>query len=106
VLDLLACPDDRLVGTLDQMLVRPVVEGDADDGAVEQPAALEPVQRAERHDPREVAGDPEDHENVGRQRPTVRLPVHPRSISPRVTSVQGEAFELVSKRASCGEARE
>ena len=72
----LARCDDRVARALDELLERPVVEGDADDRAVEEPARLEAVQRAERHDPREVAGDPEDHEHVGRPRPAVRLPVH------------------------------
>jgi hypothetical protein len=78
VVDLLAGGADRVVRPLDEMLVRPVVEGDTDDGAVEEPARLEAVQRAEGHDPREIARDAEDHENVGRLRPTVRLPVHTR----------------------------
>ena len=81
LVDLLACRDDRFAGTIDELLERPVVEGDADDGALEEAARLEPVQRPVRHDPREVARDPEDHEHVGRPRPAVRLPVHVRSIS-------------------------
>ena len=56
---------DRFAGVLAQVLERPVVARDADDRAVEQPPLLEPVQRAEGHHLREVAGDPEDHEYVG-----------------------------------------
>ena len=47
-----------------QLLVGPVVDRDADDRAVEQPALLEPVERAEGHHLREVAGDAEDDEDV------------------------------------------
>ena len=81
LVDLLARRDDRFTSTIDELLERPVVESDADDGAVEEAARLEPVQRAVRHDAREVARDPEDHEHVGRPRPAVRLPVHTQSIS-------------------------
>ena len=52
----------------DQLFERPVVERDADDRAVEQPAALEPVERPEGHHAGEVARDAEDHEDVGRSR--------------------------------------
>ena len=65
LVELLAGADDRLARPLDELLDRPVVDRHADDRAVEQPAALQPVQRAERHHLREVAGDPEDHEHVG-----------------------------------------
>ena len=51
---------------LDELLDGPVVDGHADDRAVEQAAPLEPVQRPERHHLRQVAGDPEDDEDVGR----------------------------------------
>ena len=64
----LAGAHDRLAGALDELVDRPVVDRDADDRAVEQPALLEPVQRAERHHLRQVAGDPEDHEDVRRLR--------------------------------------
>jgi hypothetical protein len=43
---------------------RPVVDRNADDRAVEQPAPLEAVERPERHDLREITGDPEGHEDV------------------------------------------
>ena len=49
-----------------ELLVGPVVDGDADDRAVEEAAGLEPVERAKRHHLRQVAGDPEDDEDVGR----------------------------------------
>ena len=81
LVDLLARRDDRFTSTIDELLERPVVEGDADDGALEEAARLEPVQRAIGHDACEVARDPEDHEHVGRPRPAVRLPVHVQSIS-------------------------
>ena len=55
---------DRLAGVVTEVLVRPVVEGHADDRAVEQPPGLEPVERVEGHHLRQIAGDPEDDENV------------------------------------------
>ena len=64
--DLLAgCGLDRRLCPVAQLIHGPVVEGDADDRAVEQPAGLEPVEGIEGHHLREVAGDPEDHEHVG-----------------------------------------
>ncbi len=66
LVQLLAGPDDRLAGTLLQLVVGPVVDGDADDRAVEEAALLEPVERAKRHHLRQVAGDAEDDEDVGR----------------------------------------
>ncbi len=57
-------PSIALARVLAQLVDRPVVDGDADDRAVEQPALLEPVERAEGHHLRQVAGDPEDHEHV------------------------------------------
>ena len=56
---------DRLAGPLLQLVVGPVVDGDADDRAVEEPARLEPVERAEGHHLRQVAGDPEHDQDVG-----------------------------------------
>ena len=47
LVDLLARRDDRVTSTIDELLERPVVEGDADDGALEEAARLEPVQRAD-----------------------------------------------------------
>ena len=65
LVELLARADDRVARALDELVDRPVVDGDADDRALEQPALLEPVQRMERHHLGQVAGDPEDHEDVG-----------------------------------------
>ena len=56
--------DDRVPRALDQLVDGPVVDGDADDRAVEEAAALEPVQRTEGHHLREVAGDAEDDEHI------------------------------------------
>ncbi len=64
----LAGAHDRLARALDELVDRPVVDRDADDRAVEQPALLEPVERPEGHHLRQVAGDPEDDEDVGRRR--------------------------------------
>src|SRR5262249_39066804 len=64
--ELLARADDRLTGALDELVDRPLVDGDAEDRTVEQAALLEPVERAEGHHLGEVARDPEDHEMVGR----------------------------------------
>ena len=55
---------DRLPGVLAEVLVGPVVDGDADDRAVEQAPLLEPVERVEGHHLRQIAGDPEDDEHV------------------------------------------
>ena len=66
VVDLLSRPLDRGAGTLDQLVERPVVDRDPDDRAVEEAAGLQPVQRPEGHHPGQVAGDPEDHEDVRR----------------------------------------
>ena len=63
--ELLAGADDRVVRARDQLLHRPVVDGDADDRAAQQTLPLEPVERAEGHDACQVAGDPEDDEHVG-----------------------------------------
>ena len=59
---------DRGARPLAQVGHRPVVDRDADDRAVEQAAAFEPVQRPEGHLLGEVAGDPEDDQDVGRPR--------------------------------------
>ena len=64
LVELLARADDRRAGALDELVDRPVIHGDPDDGAVEQSTLLEPVERPEGHHPRQVAGDPEDHEHV------------------------------------------
>jgi hypothetical protein len=54
-----------LARPLPQVVDRPVVGGDADDRAVEQAAALEPVERAQGHHLGQVAADAEGHEDVG-----------------------------------------
>ncbi len=64
LVELLPGADDRVPRALDQLVDGPVVDGDADDRAVEEAAALEPVQRTEGHHLREVAGDAEDDEHV------------------------------------------
>ena len=51
-----------------EVVIRPVVDRHADDGAAQQTAPLQPVERVEGHHLGEVAGDPEDHEHVGRLR--------------------------------------
>ena len=69
LVELLARADDRVACALHELVDRPVVDGDPDDRALEQPALLEPVQRVERHHLGQVTGDPEDHEDVGLLRP-------------------------------------
>ena len=64
LLDGLAGRCDHLAGVLTQLLGAPVVHGHADDGAIEQLALLQPVERVERHHAGEVAGDAEDDEDV------------------------------------------
>ena len=73
LVELLSRADDRVARTLNELLQRPVVECDADDRTVEEPALLESVERVEGHHLREVARDSEDHEDVGRLRIGVRL---------------------------------
>ena len=62
----LAGRHDRVAGALAELVVGHVVDGHPDDRARQQPAPLEAVERSERHHLGEVAGDPEDHEDVGR----------------------------------------
>ena len=62
----LARRHDRLASALAQVVDRPVVDGDADDRAREQPARLQAVERVQGHLLREVPGDAEDHEHVRR----------------------------------------
>ena len=66
VVDGLAGRLDRRACPLDELVERPVVAGDTDDRTVDQTPTFEPVQRPERHHPRQVAGDPEDHQRVAR----------------------------------------
>ncbi len=65
---------DRLAGVLTKVLLRPVVEGDADDRAVEQAPGLEPVERVEGHHLGQIAGDAEADEDVGGALPVGGLP--------------------------------
>ena len=58
-------PSIDVARPLDELVERPVVHGDADDRAVDQPALLQAVERVEGHHLGEVAGDPEDHEDIG-----------------------------------------
>jgi hypothetical protein len=60
----LARRDDRFASTLHELVERPIVEGDPHDRAVEQPSLVEPVERVEGHDLRQVSGDPEDDQDV------------------------------------------
>ena len=55
---------DRLAHAPSQLRERPVVGRHADDRAVEDAAALEAVERLERHLLREIPGDPEGDEGV------------------------------------------
>ena len=64
VVDRLAAVLDALARVLAQVVDGPVVDRHADDRAVQQAAALQPVERVERHHLGEVAGDAEDHEHV------------------------------------------
>ncbi len=60
----LACGLDRRAGVRAQLVDRPVVDCHADDGAGQQAAALEAIQRPERHHLGEVSCDPEGDEDV------------------------------------------
>ena len=57
---------DRLAGVLAQLLDAPLVDRHPDDRAVELAPRLQPVQRPEGHFLRQVAGDAEDRQHVGR----------------------------------------
>ena len=63
---------DRRPGVLAEVVVGPIVDRDTDDRAAQEATALEPVERVKRHDLRQVAGDPEHHEDVGRAPPARR----------------------------------
>src|SRR5208282_6425502 len=69
--ELFAAAFDALGGVLAQLLDRPVVARHAHDRAVQQTAALEPVERVEGHHLGEVAGDPEDDQSIGEPRVAV-----------------------------------
>ena len=68
LVELLAGSDDGGACSFDELLGAPVVDRDADDRAIEEVSLLEAVERPEGHDLRQVAGDPEDHEDVARRR--------------------------------------
>jgi hypothetical protein len=61
----------------DELLGGDVVAGHPDDRAVEQPAALQPAQPAERHPPGQVTGDTEDDQHI---RGIVAVVVHQPSV--------------------------
>ena len=65
LVDLFTRSLDRVTRPFLQVVVGPVVDRDSEDRAVEEPARLEPVERVERHHLRQIAGDPEDDEDVG-----------------------------------------
>ena len=65
LVEVLAARDDRFARVVAQVIDAPVLGRHPDHRAFQQSAALEPVERAERHLLREVAGDPEDDEGVG-----------------------------------------
>jgi hypothetical protein len=69
----LASGGDRAAGPPAEIVDRPVVDGYADDRAVEQTALLEPVQGPEGHHLREVAGDAEGDEHIGRAIPVTAV---------------------------------
>ena len=75
--ELFAGAFDAFGRVLAQLLDRPVVAGDADDRAVQEPALLEPVEREERHHLGQIAGDAEDHEHVCCLRLAGPLPLNP-----------------------------
>ncbi len=63
--DLFAGVLDRVTRMLAQVVGAPVLRGNANNGAVQQPAPLQPVQGSESHLPGQVTGDAEDHKDVG-----------------------------------------
>jgi hypothetical protein len=100
--------DNRVASVLDEVLERPVVERDADDSAEEGSTLLQSIERAEGHDPREVAGDPEDDEDVGRLRAVAACAIVGHGVSsarrvlrvdPVADSPTGAAFQTPGVRA-------
>src|SRR5579875_3601119 len=100
----LAAAGDRVLGAPYQLLRGHLLARDADDPAPEQPAALQPVQRAERHLAGQVAGDAEDHQRVrllaavtqSQTSHVARCVLQPRHYPPRPSRagrVRGEAPE-------------
>jgi hypothetical protein len=87
-----------------------VVAGHPDDRTIEQPAALQPVQRAEGHPPGQVAGDAEDDQQVRAilhqasvfrfrlSRPSARAGRHTSSSDRTTRSAPALASSLVSPR--------
>ena len=67
-IELLAGAFDRVAGALLELVDGPVVNGHADDRTVDQAPPFEAVERHEGHHLRQVAGDPEGHEDVRRTR--------------------------------------
>ncbi len=65
VVESLRAGGNRLASVFSQVLVAPVADRHPHDRAVEQPAALQPIQRAKGHHLREIPGDPENHEDIG-----------------------------------------
>ncbi len=65
VVDRLARVLNGLTGVGAQLVVGPLVPGDSHNGAGDHAPDLEPVEGAERHLLGQVAGDAEDHEDVG-----------------------------------------
>ena len=68
LVELLSCSFDRLARAVSQLVVGPIVDRHADDRTVQEPALVEPVERAEGHHLRQVARDPEDDQDVCRLR--------------------------------------
>ena len=66
LVDLLAAAFDRGARALAQVLNAPVIARDANDRAVQKTTGLQPVERVEGHHLRQIAGDTEDHQHVGR----------------------------------------
>ncbi|BBY56860.1 hypothetical protein MKOR_41110 [Mycolicibacillus koreensis] len=66
VVEVFAGRGDRLAGPRHQFGGADVVGGDPEDGAVQQLAALQPVQRPEGHLAGQIPGDPEDHQQIRR----------------------------------------
>ena len=94
LVELLAGAHDRLARALDELLHRPVVHRNSDDRALQEATLLEPVERAESHHLRQIARDPEDHEDVSLL--SLQAPVCHRSKSP---------FVLVSLRPQASSER-
>ncbi len=106
LIDRFACGLDRTARMVVQRRLGPIVEGDSDDRAVQQLAALEPVQRSERHLPGQVAGDAEDHQYVrgrgrrGRSRWLLLLGVAAEFAAHRRQDLVGELAELRATRTA------